>query len=425
MKEEYKELYNQIAGDLKVSLSSSYFQLMELSKELNPKSELINEIVLLGSEINEEVNDNSTETELKDHYINQSIDLLERIFQELDPHKIDELNGKRQLLIDKFIEKNRIREDVVIAERLCKEFKRSAFKLNNVNLNAKTGEIIGVVGENGNGKSTLLKMIAGEIKPDGGKIQYPIFGFNESSRNWHSLKQQVAYIPQKLRDWGSLDSVKEHLHFNASIKGIHGKDNKRVVNYFIQRLGLQKHQYLHWQELSGGYQLRFELAKAFLWRPRLVILDEPLANLDVKAQKNLLMDLRKIVDSFKYPTSVLISSQNLHEVENTSDKIIFLREGKEIYNGITSNIGIKNNFRCYQLETEFNHRSVISKLNHSGILKIENEDHYLMIYTKKNMGRKELLKLMMEKEIPIKLFRDISNSSRILFEHNEKLNEVA
>ena len=70
-----------------------------------------------------------------------------------------------------------------------------------------------------------------------------------------------------------------------------------------------------------------------VWNPKVLILDEPLANLDLLAQELLLQDLRDLVNSHKNPVTVILSSQQLHEVETVADQIIFLKNGRAVYNG--------------------------------------------------------------------------------------------
>src|SRR5690606_29231484 len=86
-----------------------------------------------------------------------------------------------------------------------------------------------------------------------------------------------------------------------------------------------------WSELSSGYKMRFELARTFLRKPKILLLDEPLANLDVLAQQLILEDLKNLSQSISNPLGIVLSSQQLFEVEKVSDKILFLKNGAPIY----------------------------------------------------------------------------------------------
>ncbi|NJO03438.1 MAG: ATP-binding cassette domain-containing protein [Bacteroidia bacterium] len=175
-------------------------------------------------------------------------------------------------------------------------------------------------------------MLAGELAPDRGERCYPGLGQESPKQlDWFKLKMQIAYVPQDLPKW--IGNLKQQLHYEASIHGLSGVTNDDAVDYIVARLGLTNHLSKRWEELSGGYKLRFALARAVVWKPRFLIIDEPLANLDVKSQVVFLSDLRSMAKSLRHPICVLISSQHIHELESIVDKLVFLRQGQVLYQG--------------------------------------------------------------------------------------------
>ena len=200
-----------------------------------------------------------------------------------------------------------------------KRFKRSSFHLEDINLDLYLGEITSVVGENGNGKTTLFRLVVGEISADEGHLEYPLLSLDENELDWFDIKKQIAYVPQDLPKW--YGSLKSNIQYAAAIHGLKGTDNQREVDFIIRRLGLENHLTKRWKELSGGYKLRFALAKALVTKPKLLVIDEPLANLDFKAQQIILSDLRNLSRSLKHPVAILLSSQHLHEIESVTDNI--------------------------------------------------------------------------------------------------------
>ncbi len=222
--------------------------------------------------------------------------------------------------------------------QLNKQYPSGNFTLHDISLHLSPKKITGVVGENGNGKTTLLRIIAGELSADEGDVIY--FGEALEQLSWETIRSRIAYIPQRIPKWHGL--LRSNLIFQASIRGIKGPEADFVVGDLIEKLGLEKYADLKWSEISTGYRLRFQLAKMLIGEPDLLVLDEPIANLDINAQEKFLSDLRNIVSEPNRDVSVILSSQQLHEIENVSDSVIFLKKGKMIYEGEVDKIGDQN-----------------------------------------------------------------------------------
>ena len=153
-------------------------------------------------------------------------------------------------------------EDLVLKVRdITKTYSSSGFIFHPLSFELRLGEIIGVVGENGNGKTTLLRMLAGLLAQDDGAMSYPFL--TKKLDDWQAVKQQLAYIPQRLTKWQG--TVEQHLHFTAASKGLLGEENRKEVNFILHRLNLMPYRERKWEELSGGFQMRFELARMLVW----------------------------------------------------------------------------------------------------------------------------------------------------------------
>ena len=178
-------------------------------------------------------------------------------------------------------------------------------------------------GENGNGKTTLLRILAHDLSYNAGEISYC---FKQKPENDYDLRTKLAYIPQRTNKWQG--SLKDNLKFTLACYGTPPEENELRTLLMIARLGLWKYKDLNWNALSSGYKMRFELARTLLRRPELLLLDEPLGNLDVLAQQVILEDLKMIANSVNHPIALILSSQQLFEVEKVSDKVIFLKNGQ-------------------------------------------------------------------------------------------------
>lgn len=222
---------------------------------------------------------------------------------------------------------------IISLENLEKKFE--GFSLEVEKFDLKEGEIIGVVGENGSGKSTFLKILSGGLSMGKGELHF----FNEhKDPDWIQLKSVLFYLPQVLRKMEHVD-VRTYLSYVFALNGVKGEENKELIDKVVFRMGLEDHVEKTWDELSGGYQLRLELARAFGLRPRLLILDEPLANLDVITQSRVLKDFLDLSGSVKSPSSLIISSQHLVEIEHIADRIIYFENGKVRFFGTKEDLG--------------------------------------------------------------------------------------
>jgi ABC-2 type transport system ATP-binding protein len=210
--------------------------------------------------------------------------------------------------------------ELLKADNISKAYSKGGFKLNPISVHIQSGDILGVVGENGNGKTTLLRCLSGQLYPDGGNIHYSLL----SNPDYYAIKNYVAFIPQRIPRWYGM--LKDNLHFSASIAGIHGTTNEVMVNFMLERLNLGSYAHLNWSQISSGYRTRFELARVLLQKPQLLILDEPLANLDIKAQQTILTDLRYMTAWTQHPMGVILSSQQLHEVEKVAEKVLMIKK---------------------------------------------------------------------------------------------------
>lgn len=215
---------------------------------------------------------------------------------------------------------------LVCAEDLAKSYRGGSrfFGLSQVSVEIRATEIVGLVGTNGSGKSTLLKILAGELRQDAGRLTFPELEVPRISpgRRWERLKGQIGYIPQRTSRWEH--SLVESLHRWAALHGIVDDENEYQVNFFLQRLGLDRYRDATWVQLSGGYQMRAALAMTLVTRPRLLLLDEPLAHLDIAAQRHFLADLEDLASLPETRMAVVLSSQHILEVESVANTMICL-----------------------------------------------------------------------------------------------------
>jgi ABC-2 type transport system ATP-binding protein len=294
---------------------------------------------------------------------------------------------------------------LLLAENVTKTYRNGFFSLKPTNLALHAGQVIGVVGENGNGKTTLLRCLAGQLAIDAGVIRYAEIG----KVDYYSVKSRIAFIPQRIPRW--FGKLKDNLHFSAAIAGVTGARNDMMVTFMLERFGLTEYAHLTWNQISSGYRTRFEIARVLLQQPHVLILDEPLANLDIHAQQTLLTDLRFLAKSAVNKVAVVLTSQQLHEVEKAADTVMLIRQGQCIFQtGLDS---VRELGYALELETPSSRENVMHALEGLETQVSFNGGYFTIV--SKNHDVQAIMKKLVNAGIRINYCRDISESTKRLF----------
>ena len=296
-------------------------------------------------------------------------------------------------------------ELLVSVEEVSKTYTNGNFTLSPISFRVSTGDILGVVGENGNGKTTLLRCLAGQLAIDTGSVHHTLV----KEPGYYAIKHQVAFIPQRIPRWYGL--LKDNLHFSAAIADVHDEENDLMVNFMLERLGLGAYANYTWNQISSGYRTRFEIARVLLQKPSLLILDEPLANLDINAQQTILTDLRFMAKSIKHPMGVVLSSQQLHEVEKIADNVLFIKRGSCMFQTKEKTEAAKS--YILELETATGRDDLIRVLGDKDISIQFNGGFYTI--TSASSSAQEMLNKLVSSDVSITYFRDITYSTKRFF----------
>lgn len=301
----------------------------------------------------------------------------------------------------------------IVVRGISKKYNKGRFKLSPIDVTLSSGEITGLVGENGNGKTTLLRILAGELHPDTGSINYQL---RTSHSDTYDLRSRLAFVQQRIpRWWGTL---RENLHLTAGFHGLHGRTNELRVDMIIARLGLRPYRELSWSTISSGYRTRFELARTLLRRPEVLLLDEPLSNLDIISQQTILQDLRYLTKSHAQPLSVLLSSQQIYEVEKVSDHIIFLRQGEPIYQDTKTAARDQVQRSVYEIETAAGRDILEAALSALAVKQIQFNGGVYVVTINGQATSAQVLRAIADGGVEATYYRDISRSSRRFFAHS-------
>lgn len=291
---------------------------------------------------------------------------------------------------------------LLTATNIAKTYRKSKFSLAPLSLQLTSGEVLGVVGQNGHGKTTLLRCLAGQLALDAGSIRY----HQLSAPDYYQIKHHVAFIPQRIPRW--YGQLKDNLHFSAAISGVTGEENQRMVDFMLERLNLAPFAHLTWNEISSGYRTRFEIARILLQQPSVLILDEPLANLDINAQQTILTDLRYIARSSYQPMGVILSSQQLHEVEKVADTVLLISNGNCVFRtGDTP-----DRAAVVEVETTATREQLSDILGED--ITIHFNGGFFTIHSD-HMSAADIIQAIVSNKITVTYFRDITHSTKRYF----------
>jgi ABC-2 type transport system ATP-binding protein len=199
--------------------------------------------------------------------------------------------------------------------------------VDDVDLDLQPGEILGLIGPNGAGKTTLVSMMAGVLTPDAGSIRINGLDFRSHRRE---LQRSIGLAPQELAIYPVL-TVDDNLSYVGRLHGLKGSDLRTQVDRAAQTLDLTHKQQSLARTLSGGEKRRLHTAMALVHRPRLALLDEPTAGVDVQTRRRLLSSVIELARANE--TAICYSSHYLEEVEALGATIAIIKGGRILAHG--------------------------------------------------------------------------------------------
>ena len=207
----------------------------------------------------------------------------------------------------------------------------SNFSVNDLSLTIEENSIYALTGNNGSGKTTLLRLLVGLLKPKSGIIKI----FNEiltrdKNQLW-KLRQRIGFLFQNPDDQLFAPTIEEDVGFGARNLGLEEDEVKERVEWALEAVNLTEYRKFSPYDLSWGQKKRAALAGLLVMKPKLLILDEPFANLDFRSIYNHLKILETLRKEEKM--SILFTTHNLFFIEHWADRVLVLNDGKAVFEG--------------------------------------------------------------------------------------------
>src|SRR5262245_34170320 len=208
---------------------------------------------------------------------------------------------------------------IIVADQLTKWF-GPRLAVDHVSLQVEAGEVMGLLGPNGSGKTTILRILTGYLLPSSGTARIADVDVVDDAL---AARAQVGYVPEDVPLYGWM-RVQEFLVFMAKLKGLAGPSATKSVEAVIERLDLGDVCRVLIGKLSRGYRQRVAVAQALLGDPALLILDEPTNGLDPRQ----IIEMRGHIRSLAGERTVLVTSHILGEIERVADRVAILLGGQ-------------------------------------------------------------------------------------------------
>jgi ABC-2 type transport system ATP-binding protein len=249
----------------------------------------------------------------------------------------------------------------IVAENLYKSF-AEVHAVNGLSLTVQEGEIYGLVGPDGAGKTTTMRLICGGFNPDKGSVS--IRGF-DLAHHAEQARSQIGYLAQRFSLYGDL-TVTENLHFFAQMHGLKASEWKPRAQEILEFVGLAEFADRMADQLSGGMKQKLGLATALVHRPKVLLLDEPTGGVDPVTRQDFWQLIIRIVS--QEGVSVLVSTPYMDEAARCT-RVGFMERGKMIVEGTPGQVNARLDGRMLELVGE-----PLDELRHAAAAESDVED---------------------------------------------------
>ncbi|RIN66306.1 ABC transporter ATP-binding protein, partial [Staphylococcus simulans] len=262
-------------------------------------------------------------------------------------------------------------------KNLCKGYKNSTFKLNDISFTIGTNEIVGLIGKNGSGKSTLINTLVGNKFKNNGEIYF--FG-NSIKNNYVSYKQNIGVVfddirlPDKL-NIKQIDKVFSKIYFNWDSKKF-----KNLITFFELPIDQKL------STFSRGMSMKVSIAVALSHESRLLLLDEATAGMDSSSRE----EVKELLTEFKSEgNSILITSHISDDIEDLADKLVFMKNGEIVF--VILKEELYKDYGICKVEDitsfNYNHPNIIASHNNKGEVLVKKGGEFSNISPLKNIDQ--------------------------------------
>ncbi len=271
--------------------------------------------------------------------------------------------------------------------------------LEDVNLAIEEGDILGIIGRSGSGKTTLLNIISGFIRPSGGEVLYAFKATEKPvniNRHLHQVKDMIGFAPQHNSFYPQLTVAENLLHF-GQLYGLKKEIIVSNIQGLLEATKLEPHRNKLSEHLSGGMQKRLDISCSLVHKPKILLLDEPIEDLDAKLQKEIMYFLQQINQQ---GVTIVIASHHLNMLESICNKIAIIHDSRVHSQGLLEEVKkpfLKEHF-CFNLTLEGEKQHIIEMLQKIPTERIIDRGNNIIVHPKKTIETVGLIMRIIEEE---------------------------
>lgn len=288
--------------------------------------------------------------------------------------------------------------------QLTKQYKNGVTALNGINLKVKCGDFYALLGHNGAGKSTTIGIVSTLINKTSGQVQ--VFGF-DLDKNPQQLKSAIGLVPQEF-NFNQFEIVQDILINQAGYYGIPRTEALQRAEYWLKKLDLWDKRHQQAMRLSGGMKRRLMIARALMHNPKLLILDEPTAGVDIELRRYMWQFL---TDLNQQGTTIILTTHYLEEAEMLCKHIGIIQQGKVVIDTSMKALLAELETETFILDLASN--SPMPQLK--GYRVVSNVDNSLEIEVHRQQGLTDLFTQLAQQGIEVLSMRNKTNRLEELF----------
>jgi len=243
--------------------------------------------------------------------------------------------------------------------------------VDNVSFSINQGEVVGLLGHNGAGKTTIMKIITGFIEASEGTVR--VDGL-ELGPDTQLIQKKIGYLPENCPVWPEMNVI-DYLEYQGRLHGVNPQNLTNLIKSAIEKTSLVEKATSTIQTLSRGFRQRVGVAQALLHMPDILILDEPTNGLD----PNQIHQMRSLIKELARSATIIVSTHVLQEVQAICERVLIMRGGKLVLDSKINDLQIADKFIIKLNKTNNDIHEIFSNLSNVSDIEVTDDESFVEV----------------------------------------------